>query len=346
MAKKAVTWAIALALFSALPAVAQQTPPANTPDSRNIRLNVEVETKSGEPVSGLTQQDFTLLDNGAPMSLTSFKEVSAGQEQTEVILLIDAVNADFDTAAYERDQVQKFLVSNGGKVGRPTTLAVLTDTGVQTAKGFSMDGNALAGELKQITSSLRQINRAAGFWGATERLQICLQAVHQVTQFGAGLPGRKIVLWISPGWPLLSGPRMDLDENEERHIFGDVVTMSTQLRLANITIFNINPLGATENLMRSDYYQEFTKGVSKLSQVNLADLSLQVLAIQSGGLEIEGSTDVAGSLVRCLKDVKSWYEITFTAAVPEKPNEYHHIEVKVDKPKVTARTRDGYYLQP
>jgi VWFA-related protein len=346
MAKKIVSWAVAVALLPATGIVAQQAPSAGMAAARTVRLNVEAETKSGEPVSGLTQQDFKLLDNGAPQNMTSFKEVSAGQEQVEVIVLIDAVNANFDTASYVRDQVQKFLGLNGGKLTQSTTIAVLTDKGVQAANGFSTDGNALLAELNQNTSGLREINRTAGFWGATERLQICLNAVRQVGQFGAGLPGRKIVLWISPGWPLLSGPRMDLDANQERQIFGDVVSLSTQLREANVTIYNINPLGPGENLMRADYYEEFTKGVNKPSQVDIADLSLQVLAVQSGGLALEGSTDVAGSLVRCLKDVRTWYEITFPAGVPEKPDEYHHVEVKVDKPGVTARTRDGYYAQP
>jgi VWFA-related protein len=346
MATKTVSWAFALALFPALSTVAQQTPSAGIPASQTVRLNVEVETKSGEPVSGLKEQDFKLLDNGAPKNGTSFKEVSSGQEQVEVIVLIDAVNANFDTAAYARDQLQKFLASNGGKLGQPTTIAVLTDKGVQGDKGFSTDGNALRTALDQNASGLREINRAAGFWGATERLQICLDAVRQIGQFSAGLPGRKIVLWISPGWPLLSGPRTDLDEKEERQIFGDVVSLSTQLREANVTIFNINPQGAGENLMRADYYEEFLKGVSKPSQVNIGDLSLQVLSVQSGGLALVGNTDVAGLLVRCLKDVQTWYEISFPAAVPEKPNEYHHIEVKVDRPGVTVRTRDGYYAQP
>jgi VWFA-related protein len=346
MKKKIFSWTVAVALSPAMGIVAQQTPSAGMPASRTVLLNVQAETKSGEPVSGLTQQDFKLLDNGAPPNVTSFKEVSAGQEQVEVIVLIDAVNANFDTASYSREQVQKFLGSNGGKLDQSTTIAVLTDKGVQAAKGFTRDGNALLAELNQNTSGLREINRAAGFWGATERLQVCLNAVRQIAQFGAGLPGRKIVLWISPGWPLLTGPRIDLDASQENQIFGDVVSLSTQIREANVTIYNINPLGPGENLLRADYYQPYTKGVSKPSQVDIADLGLQVLAVQSGGLALEGNTDVAGSLVRCLKDVRTWYEITFPAGVPETPNEYHHVEVKVDKPGVTARTRDGYYAQP
>ncbi len=327
-------------------ALSQPTPSKGGSDKRTIRLNVEVETKSGEPVTGLTLQDFTLLDNGAPQKVTSFKEVSSGHEQVEVIVLLDAVNANFENSAYARDQVQKFLGANGGKLAQPTTIAVLTDKGVQAAKGFSTDGNALRHELDQNTSGLREISRSAGFWGATERLQICLKAVREVSQFASQLPGRKIVLWVSPGWPLLSGPGVELSATQQREIFSDVVSLSTQLREANVTMYDINPLGAGENLMRADYYQQFTKGVGQPSQVNIAALSLQVLAVQSGGLSLQGSSDVAGLAARCLKDVQAWYEMTFPAAVPEKPNEYHHVEVKLDKHGVTARTRDGYYAQP
>jgi hypothetical protein len=44
--------------------------------------------------------------------------------------------------------------------------------------------------------------------------------------------------------------------------------------------------------------------------------------------------------------MEPWYEISFVAAGADYPNDYHHIEIKVDKPGLMARTRDGYYAQP
>ena len=58
--------------------------------------------KSGAPVTGLGQQDFTLLDNNAPHPIASFKPMSAAQEPVNVIVLVDAVNVDFDRVAYAR----------------------------------------------------------------------------------------------------------------------------------------------------------------------------------------------------------------------------------------------------
>ncbi|MEI9969226.1 MAG: hypothetical protein WDM87_11615 [Terracidiphilus sp.] len=59
--------AFSAALFaSSLSAAAQQpTPAASTPpSSQQIKLDVVVGTKSGQPVTTLGQQDFTILDNG------------------------------------------------------------------------------------------------------------------------------------------------------------------------------------------------------------------------------------------------------------------------------------------
>lgn len=337
---------LAAAFLAGAVTVAAQAPPSSEPATRSIHLNVAVTTKQDAPVAGLAQQDFTLLDNGTPEQMTSFKAVNLGQEPVEVILLLDAVNARFSTMAYERDEVQKFLKTNGGKMAHPTTIAVLTDKGAEIQKGFSTDGNVLSGLFDHYTSGLREINRSSGYWGATEQLDISLNALRELTAFTAKLPGRKIVLWISPGWPLLSGVRSDISSKEEDQIFDNIVAFSTQLRLANITLYNVNPVGAGESPLRTGYYREFVKGVRKPDQTVLGDLGLQVLAAQSGGLVLESSNAIAGMLQQCLSDVDSWYEITLNMPPAEKPNEYHHVEVKVDKPGLTARTRDGYYAQP
>ncbi len=213
-------------------------------------------------------------------------------------------------------------------------------------KEFTVDGNALSASLDHYTIGLREISRNSGIWGANERLQISLTATQQLTSYAGSIPGRKIVLWVSPGWPLLSGARIELDGRQQRRIFANVVSFSKELQRSNLTLYSINPLGPEESLLRENYYENFVKGVSNPNQTDLADLSLQVLAIQSGGLALNGSSDVVGALKRSVDDTKSWYEIAFKTPSAEKPNEYYHIEVTIDEPGLNARTRDGYYAQP
>lgn len=336
-----------VALLPGMPiASGQQESTDSSSSARSVHLNVVVAPKSGPPVAGLRQQDFTLVDNNSMQPIKSFRAVSKDQKPVQVILLIDAVNTRFDTVAYERNELQRFLRANGGHLAHPTMIAVLTDQGTQMQKGFSNDGNALSAAFDHYTIGLREITDRTGIWGADDRVQISLTAVRQLAAYASTIPGRKIVLWISPGWPLLSGARIYLDTKQQQQIFGDVVFFSTQLRQANVTLYNINPLGPGEPLLRTDYYQEFVKGIKNPNQTNIGDLGLQVLAVQSGGLALESNSDVTGMLQKCLADTESWYEIDFDMPVPERPNEYHHLEIRLDKPGLNARTRDGYYAQP
>jgi VWFA-related protein len=138
---------------------------------------------------------------------------------------------------------------------------------------------------------------------------------------------------------------MRLDQKDEQQIFGNVARLTDQLMQAHVTLYSIDPLGANESVGRTLYYQAFLKGLSKPDQAQLGNLGLQVLAIQSGGLALS-STDVAGRLRKCLQDSVPYYEISYDAPAARQPNEYHHVEVKLDKHDLTARTREGYYAQP
>lgn len=311
-----------------------------------IALNVVVTPKSGDPIANLQPSDFTILDNGAPRTLASFKAVSASQAPVEVILVVDAVNVDFNNVAYEREEIDKFLRANSGRLARPTALAIFTDNGIQMQEHFSTDGNQLSASLDQADIGLREIRRSAGFWGADDRLDLSINALEALITHEAPRPGRKIVLWISSGWPYLSGPRVVTDAKTQQQIFSQIIAFSNQLREANITVYSIDPLNASEGLGYEFYYQEFLKGIAKPQQTDVGDLALQVLAIQSGGLALSASNDIAGHLEHCIANIAPYYELTFTPPDADHPNEYHRIEIKVDKPGLTAHTRTGYYNQP
>jgi len=323
-------------------AFAQQPQPAVPPTSRDIHLDVAIDSKSGLPPARLTQQDFTVLDNKAPRPITSFKIMTSAEDPVSVIVIVDAVNIPYPVLAWSRQGVEKFLKANEGQVPYPTAVAVLTDQGIQIEDKLSTDGNALSDSLERHTIGLREITRDSQ-WGALDRMQICLKAFDQLVAFAPSLPGRKIVLWISPGWPLISGAQIEISARQEQEIFNQVVDYSTRLRQTDLTLYDINPIGASESLQEASEYQSYLKGVSKPYQAQFGDLSLQVLAIQSGGLAIEGNSDVAGTIQKILADAQSWYRIAFDPVPADKPNDYHHIEIKVDRPGFTARTRDGYY---
>src|ERR1700728_782574 len=336
-------------LFSARVSAQQQAPPAQLAGEGSVVLDVVVTPKSGPPVSGVAQKDCTLLDNKVPQTLTSFQAVDGRYASVRIILLVDAVNVDYSIVAYERDQIDKFLRTDGGHLAHSTALAVLTDKGAQMLGGFSTDGNTLSASLDQYAVSLRFVNRTAGFWGAAERLQYSLDGLQALAahEDEAPAPGRNIILCISPGWPILSGPRAELDEKKKQQEFGEIVSLSTQLLQARITLYGIDPLVSRDaGSSRISYWENFLKGVSKPSQVQLGNLALQVLASQSGGVVLTSSNDIAGMLQKCLSDTSAYYELSFHPTQGDQSHKYHQLEVHVAERGLTARTRQGYYSQP
>ncbi len=323
----------------------QSAVPAQT-SKQPIAIDAVVNDASGAPIPALAQTDFTLLDNKSPRALTGFTPRLGKQSPAEVILLIDAVNTSYSNVAYERSEIDKFLHANDGQLPYPTTLAIFTDTGTQIQPGFSKDGNALSAALKNEVIGLRFLRRSAGFYGAEDRLNLSLTALRQLVSVESRQPGRKLIVWISPGWPYLSGPAIQLDRKQQDGLFAEIVGLSTSLRQNRITLYSIDPIGPADPVFRTSYYRAFLKGIKKPSQVDLGDLSLQVLATQSGGLAITGNSDVSGSLRRCLSDANAFYELTFDPPPAEIGNEYHQLTLQVAKPGLTARTREGYYLQP
>lgn len=337
-------FAALLSLFVfAVAGLAQQAASASQPTTRKISLDVVVTPKGGAPVAGLTQQDFTVLDNKTQQTITSFRALGGSHAPVGVIIVIDAVNTEYQNVAVEREQIGKFLRANGGHLAYPTTLAILSDQGIQIQNGFSRDGNVLGDALDQFVVSLRAIRRSAGFYGASERLQLSVNAMRQLGEHAASLPGRKFVLWLSPGWPILSGPAVQVTAKDQQNIFDTIVNLSTGLRQARVTLYSIDPLGTTDAAsFRTFYYETFLKGVRNPDQTQFGNLALQVLATQTGGLVLNSSNDVTGLLQRAVADASAYYELSFDPA-PSEPGEYHQLEVKVAKPGLVARTRTGYY---
>jgi VWFA-related protein len=329
-------------------ASAQQDNSTNQHRGNSIYLDVVATQKSGSPVTDLSQQDFTVLDNKVPVTVASFQALGGSRAPIEVILVVDDVNTGIEQVAYERSEMDKFLRVDGGRLAHPTALAFLTDSGIKLQDEFSDDGNALSAELDKYSIGLHSIVRSGGVYSAVERFQVSLDSLSQLATRESSRPGRKIILWISPGWPLLSGPGVDeqMDTKQQQQIFNQVVALSTLLRQGRITLYSIDPLGSADFLGRAFRWEGFVKGISKPRQAEYGDVALQVIATQSGGLAINTSNNVAALLEKCMADTKAYYEISFAPAVDQKRDEYHHLEVRVAKAGVVARTRQGYYSQP
>jgi VWFA-related protein len=312
-----------------------------------IVLDVQVTDASGAPVRGLQQQDFALQDGQAAQSIVSFRAVEGehtggADVPVELVLVIDAVNAPFQILTTERNEIRKFLLQNGGKLGVPVELVFFAASGTRTQDGFSRDGNALASLYDQSVSGLVPNNLSA-----TERFDLSIKTLGSLAAHEAKRPGRKLMVWVSPGWPLLSGGNLQLTPKDFQWLFDSTVALSGVLREARITLYDVDPLGVSNSGgTRVTYYQEFLKPATAPKKMQPGYVSLQVLALQSGGRVFNSTNDLTKAIADCAVDANAFYVLSFNAPPAEAPNQYHALGVSVDKPANTVRTRSGYYAQP
>ncbi len=256
-----------LLCLSITSAFAQQNAARFPPAEWNhpITLDVAVTEKSGKAITGLQQQDFTLLDKKQQQKILSFQAVTgpaAADPPVKAILLIDEVNTGFDHVAYTRQQVTKFLKQSGGQLAVPVSLALFSDAGVKMFGAPTRDAAALQAQLDDNQNGLRTIRRSQGIYGADERLDLSIRAIAQLAEQLGQEPGRKLILWVGPGWPYLSGPNIDLDSKTQARFFNSIVDFSAVLRHNRITLYSIDPLGTDDGVLRPTFYEEYLKGVT------------------------------------------------------------------------------------
>jgi VWFA-related protein len=313
----------------------------------SLTLDVAVFNKSGEPISGLQAEEFKLLDNSQPQSLVSFQAASGvsakADSPTEVFLVLDAINSSPLAEGSDRLWLDKYFNQNGGQLALPTSIALLTDLKVKVQHSPTRDTRVLKSFLAANPTGLSFVGKAVGFWPAVDRRNLSLKSLDLLATSLAKRPGRKLVIWISPGWPAISGQAPTMSAKEKQNLFNYIASVSTGLRKARITLYSIN-----SKLQRVDslYYETFFKGAAGPKDADLGDLMLQVLAYQTGGKIMVDDNDLSRLIDRCVADAKANYVLTFNPPPAAHPNEYHEIKVVLDKPGLTARTRTGYYTQP
>ena len=289
-----------LLLCTALPALSQQGKP--------VTLNVVATDKDGKPVPGLQQQDFTITDNKKPQKLDFFQGVegtsagAAGTVVVETILLIDRVNPGFEVANDERTRVLKFLRQNDGKLAQPFSMVFFSDAGLKMQPS-SKDGNVLAAALEQSDNTLRVNRRSQGVLGAVEQAQMSLKALSSVAAFEEKKPGRKMLIWLSPGWPPLPEQMAHPSPDERKRFFESIVETSDALLRAHITMYSIDPAGAEgATQFKTGYYDPYLKPVTAPAKAQADNLALQVLVNHSGGRTLTASNDIGAQIANCTSD--------------------------------------------
>lgn len=326
-----------------------------------INLDVVVTDNSGKQISGLRFNDFSLLDNGQPRKILSFHAFDGVSRKPDppvaVILFIDTIKMPFDLAAFERKEVETFLRRNGGHLAQPVSVFGLSDIGFWTLAQPSGDGNALAAEIasdRLVFVRRRQLlgNGTGEFVDSGREDPAGLKALKALGDIATAerrKPGRKLLVWVGPGWGIGSGAeftRLGPDNAQARQVtFNTIYWFSTLLREARISLYSFS-VGQTDPDPRSLLYLNFLEGVEAVQQASLKNLDRRVLAVQSGGRVLGPGNDLVSKIDNCMQEARTFYTLSFDPSPADHPAEYHSLQVKVSVTGLTARTNTGYYDQP
>jgi VWFA-related protein len=165
--------------------VAQETPtdiPAITirSNTRLVVVDVVVTNRSGQPVTGLKAEDFTVEENGKkqkvsifvppgitnrtaptapPAGVLSNRPENMSPQGVPTVLLLDAMNSPFKDQAYARSQMLKYVLEQA-QIGRPIAILALTDQ-LHVLQQFTSDPQTLVTAIKNVRPQ-EQILQSSG----------------------------------------------------------------------------------------------------------------------------------------------------------------------------------------
>ena len=164
-----------LAVIMAVPAILRAQEATSEVPSITIRANtrlvvvdVVVKDKKGQPITGLTANDFTVEENGKKQKIAMFTPPGGAQAAPQplptgiltnkqeyikpagvpTVLLLDAANSHFLDQSYGRGQMLKYVLEQSG-AGSPMAVMALTNR-LEVLQDFTADRRVLLTAIKRL----------------------------------------------------------------------------------------------------------------------------------------------------------------------------------------------------
>ena len=190
------------------------------------------------------------------------------------------------------------------------------------------------------------------------RAKETLGALSQIGQYLSGIPGRKILIWVSESFPISMAPDPDTGNNPFegiREYTDQVKTVANALTDAQVAVYPMDvrgpqaqqSLSASQNVSRPQAEMTGPQIAARLGRENTDLLATQgtmdELAQDTGGKACKNSNDLSGCVMTALKDSSSYYEMSFYPQNINWDGKFHKITVKTSRPGVKLSYRRGFY---
>ena len=314
-----------------------------------VELDVAVLDRNHHPVAGLTAADFTLLERGTPQRIVAFSEVDVpAPGPARAAWMRDApidVVSNVETrrlVTIVMDDAYTKLEPDVMKRAKDIARAALDQLGPAdlAAVVFTFQGRA-----QNFTADRAKLNAAVDSYvpklaGASVPIP-CMRELHScdvrslstvATTLLTAPPGRKIVILISGGRRFAFGEVSDGSRNEAP----ELVEMFRNLHRANITLYAFDAHGLeTRGPSAADQ--------SPRSRDTTPNESLYSFAASTGGRAFADTNAPAGHVAEAFRESSAYYLIGFQSSDPARDGRFRKLTVKVNRPGLEVRTRNGYY---
>jgi len=326
---------------------AGQRPPVFRGGTNQVRVDVTVLNKKGDPVTDLARDDFEIREDGVIQDIANLKMVEATGAAPDDDTSLPIRSQYHAAAEAARDDIRVFVIFwdeyHIGEMGPAIRARAALDNFVQLAFGptdlvalmdqltptdaikFTRDRRELAEQVHKLRGRqgvyvpARSAVEEAQMYRARDvemlRAQVTATALESTIAFlGSIKEGRKSILFVSQTIGRVGATQMDT-----------FTWLSSAIRLANAnntSIYAFDPRGLDMNFRPSDI--------------------LHSLADETGGKQISNN-EPAMSLREVVKNASAFYLLGYSSARNPADGKYHKIEVKVKRPGVEVRARSGYF---
>ena len=329
----------------------QEPPPTFRQGVEAVQLSVIVTDSEGNPVSGLTADDFEILENKVPRPITTFAAVDIPIERGErtlvendvrsndgppgrlYVIALDQMGADsaLRTRAFLRRFIEQYFGPND------TAAVVLTTGGLrESGQDFTSNPRLLLNAIDRFDGGINlselggPMLREKNFIGDFKALMSVVSTLRA---------GRKAVIFISQNIPVDAYEAVERGRARFGGLFSEVDTnWIDALSIAtrnNIAIYPIDPRGLTTGVTGED-------GVTP-SQSTFDDrIGLGGLAAVTGGFSLTSSNNYTRAFERLVRENSTYYLLAFNSGVDYRDGRYVRVEVRVKRPDLQVRSTEGY----
>lgn len=360
----------AAAQAGAQPAAQEPATPIFRVQSRLVLLDVVVTDAKGDPVTGLKREDFQVFEDKQPQRISSFEPPAAhdlpppvrpgapfnpddtqsyGQSPVTVLVL-DELNTHYADTDFARRSIREFLQARPATLNEPTMLLTLGDTKFHLLQDFTRSRDALLAALAAHKTSYSwklEVGKSIGQETA-DRLGFSINALEQIAEYTARIPGRKNLVWVGQGFPSLDTSALSPDD--QLRLKATLQHVTDTLLATRVTLYAVDPtsnaVGLTEitDADQLDFMMTAAGTAGRLMDPFDQQLDFDRLGPVTGGRVLRGANDIANQIDASVQLGEHFYTIGYSPLnSSDAGRTFRKITVKCLRAGTTVMTRDGYY---